>query len=144
MMKVHYDDYGRATNFQDLKKSGYIISTKDLCLYSVLDQIVRLPVAALKIEGRMRTAAYVAFVTSVYRKALDAIRSGTFHPHHHDIIDLSLHSLVSLRTVIQCLDYSHVMGRTIPAIRDTTWKGYLVSRGYRENTAQNPIYSLHP
>ncbi len=53
-----------------------IFSTRDLSLLPHLPDLVTIGVAALKIEGRMRGADYVAGVVSAYRTALDGIRAG--------------------------------------------------------------------
>ena len=68
----------------------YLLSTRDLAVYPILDRVVHSGVAALKIEGRMRSPGYVAIVTSVYRKALDRIREGTWEPSDDDLQDLAL------------------------------------------------------
>jgi len=49
-----------------------------------------LPVESLKIEGRMKSPEYVAIVTSIYRKALDAIAKGAWSPSIEDERDLAL------------------------------------------------------
>ncbi len=53
-----------------------IFSTRDLSLMDCLPELVPLGFAAFKIEGRMRSADYVAGVVSAYRAALDLIRAG--------------------------------------------------------------------
>ena len=53
-----------------------IFSTRDLSLLPHLPDLVPLGIAALKIEGRMRGADYVAGVVSAYRAVLDGIRAG--------------------------------------------------------------------
>ncbi|MFW6034912.1 MAG: peptidase U32 family protein [Halothermotrichaceae bacterium] len=53
----------------------YIMNSKDLCLIEYIDKIMETEVDSLKIEGRMKSLHYVATVTSVYRKALDAYYS---------------------------------------------------------------------
>ncbi len=53
-----------------------IFSTRDLSLMESLPELVSLGFAAFKIEGRMRSADYVAGVVSAYRAALDLIRAG--------------------------------------------------------------------
>ena len=53
-----------------------VFSTRDLSLIDLLPELVPLGFAAFKIEGRMRSAEYVAGVVSAYRTALDLIRSG--------------------------------------------------------------------
>jgi len=50
---------------------NYLLSPKDLAGIDLLPQLIASGVAALKIEGRMKSAEYVALVTGVYRKALD-------------------------------------------------------------------------
>lgn len=49
----------------------YLLSPKDLAGVALLPDLVRSGVAALKIEGRMKSPEYVAAVVSVYRAALD-------------------------------------------------------------------------
>ena len=53
-----------------------IFSTRDLSLIDRLPELVPLGFSAFKIEGRMRSADYVAGVVSAYRAALDLIRAG--------------------------------------------------------------------
>ena len=49
-----------------------VMSTSDLAAIAVLPQLVAAGAASLKIEGRMKDAAYVGVTTAVYREALDA------------------------------------------------------------------------
>ena len=49
----------------------YLLSPKDLAGIDLLPDLVSAGVSALKIEGRMKSAEYVASVVSVYRAALD-------------------------------------------------------------------------
>lgn len=49
----------------------YILSSKDLCLIKEIPQIVEMGVDSLKIEGRLKTAYYLASVVNVYRNAID-------------------------------------------------------------------------
>lgn len=58
----------------------YVMSPKDICTIQYLDQITSAGVSVLKIEGRGRSADYVATVTRVYREALDALAAGTYDP----------------------------------------------------------------
>ena len=55
----------------------YIYSAKDLCMIGHIDKLCGAGLASLKIEGRMKTEAYVATVTAAYRRAIDRWRS---HP----------------------------------------------------------------
>jgi U32 family peptidase len=67
-------------------KKGYLMSPKDLCTLEFLPELVSTGVAALKIEGRMKSPEYVAVVTGIYRKYLDLIASGG--EYHVDAQDM--------------------------------------------------------
>lgn len=53
------------------ERGTYIFNSKDLCMIEYIPQIVNAGVNSLKIEGRMKTALYVATVARTYRKAID-------------------------------------------------------------------------
>ncbi len=55
----------------------YLLSLKDYCLASHVEEILSLGVASLKIEGRMKPAEYVYGVVRIYRKLLDEKRNAT-------------------------------------------------------------------
>ncbi|MEY4489498.1 MAG: hypothetical protein RIQ79_2006, partial [Verrucomicrobiota bacterium] len=57
----------------DLGDRQYLLSPQDLSGISVLPQLVRTGVASLKIEGRLKSAEYVASITRTYRQALDRV-----------------------------------------------------------------------
>ncbi len=56
------------------ERDGYtfLYNSKDLCLIPVMDRVMALGVDGLKIEGRGRTALYIATAVQTYRKARDA------------------------------------------------------------------------
>ena len=58
-------------------REGYPLSLKDMSLARHIPEIVEMGVASLKIEGRMKSPAYVWGVTSVYRRLLDEGRGPT-------------------------------------------------------------------
>ncbi|SNB47699.1 U32 family peptidase [Geobacter sp. DSM 9736] len=53
-------------------KEGYYFSTNDFSSIEMLPQLLDAGVSSLKIEGRMKSAEYVASVVSAYRLMLDA------------------------------------------------------------------------
>jgi len=53
----------------------YLLSPQDLAGVNILPEIVRAGVASLKIEGRLKSAEYVASITRIYRQALDGLRA---------------------------------------------------------------------
>lgn len=58
--------------FED-ERGTYLYSAYDLCMLEHLPQLLQAGVESLKIEGRMKTAYYVAGVVNVYRRALDLL-----------------------------------------------------------------------
>ncbi|HEY9694297.1 MAG TPA: DUF3656 domain-containing protein [Oculatellaceae cyanobacterium] len=58
-------------NEVELGDRKYLLSPQDLAGLEVLPELVKAGVSSLKIEGRLKTAEYVANVTRVYRQALD-------------------------------------------------------------------------
>lgn len=54
-------------------RGAYVFNSKDLCLLGHLPVLVALGVDALKIEGRMKSVAYVAQTVHLYRQALNWI-----------------------------------------------------------------------
>lgn len=53
-------------------RPGYHLSTSDLCALELLPQLIQAGVTSFKIEGRMKSAEYVARVVTAYRLLLDA------------------------------------------------------------------------
>lgn len=53
------------------ERGTYIFNSKDLCMIEYIPEIVEAGIDSLKIEGRMKTALYVATVARTYRKAID-------------------------------------------------------------------------
>jgi putative protease len=58
--------------FRQGNKEGFFLSCNDLCALSLIPRLKRLRIAAFKIEGRMKPAAWVANVVKAYRLVLDA------------------------------------------------------------------------
>jgi putative protease len=67
--------YGLVSDGQpvDLGDRAYLLSPQDLSGLEVLPDLVRAGVASLKIEGRLKSAEYVASITRTYRQALDRV-----------------------------------------------------------------------
>lgn len=53
------------------ERGTYIFNSKDLCMIEHMDDVLASGIDSLKIEGRMKTALYVATVARTYRKAID-------------------------------------------------------------------------
>ena len=53
-------------------KGVYLLSPKDLNTLEMIPQLIEAGIHSFKIEGRMKRPEYVALMTSLYRKAIDA------------------------------------------------------------------------
>ena len=53
------------------ERGTYIFNSKDLCMIEHIPEMLDAGIDSLKIEGRMKTALYVATVARTYRKAID-------------------------------------------------------------------------
>lgn len=52
-------------------RGTYIFNSKDLCMIEHIPEMIDAGIDSFKIEGRMKTALYVATVARTYRKAID-------------------------------------------------------------------------
>ena len=52
-------------------RGTYIFNSKDLCMVEYIPEMMEAGIDSFKIEGRMKTALYVATVARTYRKAID-------------------------------------------------------------------------
>lgn len=62
---------GEYLPIEENERGTYIFNSKDLCMIEHIPDIIRCGMDSLKIEGRMKTALYVAAVTRTYRQAID-------------------------------------------------------------------------
>lgn len=53
------------------ERGTFIFNSKDLCMIEHIPELIDAGIDSLKIEGRMKTALYVATVARTYRKAID-------------------------------------------------------------------------
>lgn len=53
------------------ERGTYIFNSKDLCMIEYIPEMIDAGIDSFKIEGRMKTALYVATVARTYRKAID-------------------------------------------------------------------------
>lgn len=57
------------------ERGTYIFNSKDLCMIEHIPEMIDAGIDSFKIEGRMKTALYVATVARTYRKAIDDYRT---------------------------------------------------------------------
>ena len=68
---------GKQTDLGDIQ---YLLSPQDLAAFDLIPELVRIGVASLKIEGRLKTPEYVANITRNYRAAIDGALAGDPNP----------------------------------------------------------------
>ncbi len=56
---------------EENERGTYIFNSKDLCMIEHIPELVNAGIDSFKIEGRMKTALYVAVVSRAYRQAID-------------------------------------------------------------------------
>lgn len=65
--------------FED-ERGSYILNSRDMCLIDHLDDLIDAGVTSFKIEGRAKSAYYVALTVNAYRAALDSCLKGEKPP----------------------------------------------------------------
>jgi putative protease len=59
-------------NAKDLGDKSYLLSPQDLAAYELIGDLTEAGAASFKIEGRLKSAHYVAATTQTYRQAIDS------------------------------------------------------------------------
>ncbi|HWT75477.1 MAG TPA: U32 family peptidase [Mobilitalea sp.] len=62
---------GEYLPIEENERGTYIFNSKDLCMIEYIPELVKAGIDSFKVEGRMKTALYVATVARTYRKAID-------------------------------------------------------------------------
>ncbi|MFO0190188.1 MAG: peptidase U32 family protein, partial [Planctomycetia bacterium] len=76
----------------DLGLQKYLLSPQDLAAYALAPELIAAGVSSFKIEGRLKTAEYVANITRHYRTAIDSAVAGrpvAFTPREVEEMELS-------------------------------------------------------
>lgn len=73
---------------RDMGERRYLFSPQDLCSLHLIPQFLEAGVGSFKIEGRLKSPAYVAAVTCAYRRALDAALANAVVPEKTQAEDL--------------------------------------------------------
>ncbi len=71
-----------------LVKDAYLLSLKDICSIEFLPELLACGVHSLKMEGRMKSAEYVASVVKTYRKYVDLALSGENYKVAQEDLDI--------------------------------------------------------
>ena len=119
LIRGKVDKYGKYKEGEEIPlKDHYLLSTRDLAIYSHLDQISAAPIDSIKIEGRMRPPEYVASVVRIYRDALDLIAKGKWRVQESEISKLKMSFNRGLtKGWMMGASYNSMMGRSNPGNR---------------------------
>ena len=116
-------------------EGAYFFNSRDLCMIEHIPELLKAGITSLKIEGRAKSAYYVAVVTNAYRHALDeALRCGESYVASPWIVE-ELHK-ISHREYNTGFFFGHEPGQTYHNggyIRD--WEVAAVCEGMRDGMA---------
>jgi len=76
---------GELYEIEENSEGSYILNSKDLCAIEFLEDLIKIGVKSLKIEGRNKSEYYVATIVRTYRKALDDLYNGK-EPDYDELI----------------------------------------------------------
>lgn len=80
--KYSIQEETRPGEYYPIEEDGsgtFIMNSKDLCLIDEIDKLIEAGIDSFKIEGRMKTAFYVATVVRSYRQVIDAYYEGNYN-----------------------------------------------------------------
>jgi len=83
--------YHLVQNGSTKKDANFYMSLKDICTLDIIPQLVNAGIDSFKIEGRMKSPEYAAFISALYRKYLDLYEekgSAGYHVEEQDIQNL--------------------------------------------------------
>lgn len=72
--KYHLYEENRQGQYFPVEETGdgtYLYNSRDLCMIEHIPELVKAGVSSFKIEGRAKSAYYVAVTTNAYRHAVD-------------------------------------------------------------------------
>lgn len=74
----HLMERQRPGEYMEISEDGgtYILSARDMCMIEHIPALMEAGLDSLKLEGRMKSAYYVAAVTNAYRKVIDEVWKG--------------------------------------------------------------------
>lgn len=74
--RLKYQLIDKNTNKKINTNTDYLLSPKDMYLLEDIPDLIEAGVSSFKIEGRLKSPAYVGLVTKIYREAIDAYYDG--------------------------------------------------------------------
>lgn len=112
---------------------GYVLNSKDMCLMPRLNDILRIGMDSLKVEGRNKTEYYAGTVARAYRQAIDDYYANPEEWNYRKYMD-ELYSLQNrgyclgfhdgkLTNISQNYEYTRTLGEWLFAGSIVEWQG---------------------
>lgn len=99
----------------------YLLSLKDMCTIQFLPKLIDAGISSFKIEGRMKSPAYAAGVTRIYRKYIDAYLNAPEKPYRVSNEDLEELKHLYLRTDLQTGYYEKTSSSSMVSITSPSY-----------------------
>lgn len=100
-------DYSLYSDGNKVSDESFKIASKDLMGIRKVDDLIRIGVSSLKVEGRMKSVNYVALVARTYRKVIDACYSDSLT---EDVLNEAEKTLMKLESRPLCEAYLNEKG----------------------------------
>ncbi len=113
----------RVQNNQKTTKECYPLSLKDMCTIEHIPALIEAGIDSFKIEGRMKKPEYVAGVTAIYRKYIDAYYKAPQKPFKVSDKDLQKLSSLYIRSERQDGYYFKHNGKEMVTLTQPSYSG---------------------
>lgn len=100
---------------------AYVLSLKDMCTVELLPKLIDAGITSFKIEGRMKSPAYAAGVTAIYRKYIDRYLADPDAEYRVDPKDLTNLKNLYLRTDLQRGYYEKTKDKSMVSITSPSY-----------------------
>ncbi len=112
---------------------GYMLNSKDMCLMPRLDDLLKIGMDSLKVEGRNKTEYYAAIVARTYRRAIDdwyaSSQNWDYRKYMDDLYTLQNRGYClgfhdgKLTNISQNYEYTRTLGDWLFAGSIVEWQG---------------------
>lgn len=112
---------------------GYMLNSKDMCLMPRLDDLLKIGMDSLKVEGRNKTEYYAAIVARTYRRAIDdwyaSPQNWDYRKYMDDLYTLQNRGYClgfhdgKLTNISQNYEYTRTLGNWLFAGSIVEWQG---------------------
>lgn len=112
---------------------GYMLNSKDMCLMPRLDDLLKIGMDSLKVEGRNKTEYYAAIVARTYRQAIDdwyaSPQNWDYNKYMDDLYTLQNRGYClgfhdgKLTNISQNYEYTRTLGDWLFAGSIVEWQG---------------------